>query len=244
MKFTPDNSTHIYSKKVRIGIFSRDIPKGLRWVTLIILVFALVACSPSKRALSGAEGDSQAIGTTGTPPKSSGTAGGAVLNLERNQTYDYQNGSDIQHEVGAIKLDFSKAKEEGFLLVEGTGKTDWTEVTNFPGCSYTAKTEGKVNVTGIFSPDDCMFHLTINTEFSQPTTTYESQDPETCSGSIHFTQTKFSSQIVLDPATSISKETKSMNIRETSIIKLSDLKSDEVNNCFRPVEINRSTPAP
>ncbi len=234
MKFSFDISPRICAIWGQIGIIARQVLKSLRWGTLIILVFGLAACTLPQRASSGGEGSPRTTGTPGTSTSPSGTAGGAVLNLERNQTYDYPNGSDIQHEVGAIKLEFSKAEEEGFLLVEGAGKTDWTEVTNFSGCSYTAKTEGKVSVTGIFSPNDCMFHLTINTVFSQPTTTYQSQDPDICSGSIHFTQTEFSSQVVLDPVASQSKETKSTNIRDITTVKLSDLKSDVVDNCFKP----------
>ncbi len=234
MKYTIDISTRNCTKRSKIGIIASEISMGLRWATLIILVFGLAACKYPQRSSSDAEGSSRGTRSPGTPTSPIGTAGGAILNLDRNQTYDYPNGSDIQHEVGAIKLEFSNGKEEGFLLVEGAGKTDWSEVTNFPGCSYTAKTEGKVSVTGIFSPNDCMFHLTIKTVFSQPTTSYQSQDPETCSGSIHFTQTEFSSKIVLDPVAGQTKETKSTNIRDISTIKLSNLKSDVVDNCFIP----------
>jgi hypothetical protein len=162
-----------------------------------------------------------------------GDAGGATLNLRRDASYDYSTGSDVQTEEGAIPLVFTKSTE-GDLIVEGKGKTDWTEVTTFKGCSYTSKTEGEITVTGLFKEKDCKFHLTIATKFSQPPTTYQDQDPDVCSGSIVFSQTEFSSQIELDPTTSRFTETKEGGWWETTTVKLTDLKSSAVDNCFAP----------
>lgn len=208
-------------------------------LVLIILAITLTACNlPQKKTLSGAQAGNNASEVTDTPTNNA-DAGRATLNLVRNASFDYPNGSDIQSETGAIPLAFSKSTE-GDLIVEGKGKTDWKEVTNFPGCSYTSKTEGKVTVTGIFSLNDCKFHLTIATKFSQPTTTYQDQNTDVCSGSIHFTQTESSSRIELDPTSNRVKETKEENWIEYTTVNLSDLKSDVVQNCFKPEVIEHS----
>lgn len=224
--------------------FCKDHPhitfsgRGLGWMMLIILVLALAACTSSRPGSSGAQAGAS---STGTPdplpsPPADADAGGATLNLNRHAAYEYATGSDVQSETGAIPLKFTKSAE-GDLIVEGQGKTEWVEVTNFSGCSYTSKAEGKITVTGLFTLNDCQFHLTIATKFSQPTTTYQDQSPDQCLGSVKFTQTEFSSQVVLDPATNKSKETKEMNWWEISTVNLSDLKSDVVEKCFAPVEI-------
>ncbi|MFN2146311.1 MAG: hypothetical protein ACK2T7_13235 [Anaerolineales bacterium] len=212
-------------------------------VVLIILVLLLSACSLPRPSSPGASGgsDSSTPGTTITPTASSGDAGGAVLNLNRSVTYNYPTGQDEQKEVGAIPLVFTKSTE-GPLIVEGSGKTEWIEVTNFTGCSYTSKTEGQITVTGLFSKDDCKFHLTIATKFSQPTTSYQSQDPETCSGSVVFSQTEFSSQIVLDPVSGRNKvdADEKAGWYSIAVVTISDLKSDEVEFCFTPEVIKRT----
>jgi hypothetical protein len=209
---------------------------------MIILAIVLAACNlPQKKTLSGA----RVANDSSVTPDQSGTltasadAGGATLNLQRNATFDYSNGSDIQTEEGAIPLVFSKSIE-GDLIVEGKGKTQWKEVTNFPGCSYTSKAEAKITVRGLFTLNDCKFHLTIESEFSQPTTTYQDQNPETCSGGIKFTQTETSSKVELDPATDRFKETKDGSWWEMTTVKLTDLKSDVVENCFKPEVIEHS----
>jgi hypothetical protein len=244
MKFTFNRPTRLSTSMGQIGIVTRKNNGNQVAIMLMltILVISLAACNlPQKKTLSG--GQTGNI-VTDTPDQSgtlipSADAGGAVLNLRRDATYDYPNGSDVQSEAGAIPLVFSKSTE-GDLIVEGKGKTEWTEVTNMPGCSYTSKAEGKITVTGVFSKEDCMFHLTIATKFSQPTTTYQDQNPEVCSGSIHFTQTEFSSQIELDQSSARFKETKEASWWEMTTVKLSDLKSEEVQNCFKPEVIERS----
>ena len=244
MKFTFNHPTRLTNSKGQIGIVTRKIYGNhvAVMLMLIILVISLAACNlPQKKALSGAQAGNIATGTpdpTGTQPTLA-DAGGAVLNLRRDATFDYPNYSDVQSEAGAIPLVFSNSTE-GDLIVEGKGKTEWTEVTNMPGCSYTSKAEGKITVTGVFSKEDCMFHLTIATKFSQPTTTYQDQNPEVCSGAIHFTQTEFSSQIELDQSSARFKETKEASWWEMTTVKLSDLKSEEVQNCFKPEVIEHS----
>jgi len=212
--------------------------RGLGRVLLIILVPVLAACTSTQPVSPGAQAGVSSSSTPDplpTPPESA-DAGGATLNLNRDAAYEYSTGSDVQSEAGAIPLKFTKSTE-GDLIVEGEGKTEWVEVTNFSGCSYTSKAEGKVTVTGLFTKNDCKFHLTISTKFSQPTTTYQDQSPDQCIGSVKFSQTEFSSQIELDPATNRFKETKEKNWWEMTTVKLSDLKSDEVENCFVPEEI-------
>ena len=244
MKFTFETPTRLSTIKEQIGIVSRQTHGKQRVVMLmlVIMAMALAACNlPQKKVLPAAQPGNNASVTPDQSgiPTSSADAGGATLNLVRNATFDYPNGSDVQNETGAIPLVFSKSTE-GDLIVEGKGKTEWTEVTNFPGCSYTSKAEGKITVTGLFSLDDCLFHLTIATKFSQPTTSYQEQDPEVCSGSVKFTQPESSSQIVLDPATDRFKETKEGSWWEMTTVKLSDLKSDVVDKCFKPEVIERS----
>jgi len=241
MKFTFNPLTHITTSKRQTGIVTGETYGSHHAVVLmlIILVIALAACSPpQKKTLSGAQTDNNASGITDTPTNQA-DAGGAVLNLKRNASFDYPTGSDVQSEEGAIPLVFFKSTE-GNLIVEGKGTTEWTEVTNFPGCSYTSKAEGKITVTGVFTKKDCMFHLTIATKLSQPTTTYQDQSPDVCLGGIHFTQTEFSSQIELDPDSDRSKETGDATWWELSTVNLSDLKSEVVQFCFKPVEIKRS----
>ncbi len=231
MKFTHDNITRILSGKGKISINTREKSKVFRGVMLIILVIALAACKSSQQASSG--GDVSARGTSTSDTSStatpSGNAGRAVLNLDRSVTYYYSNGSDSQSEVGAIPLEFSTTSELGDLVVEGAGKTIWTENADFPVCKFTGKAEGKVTVTGIFSVEECMFHLTIATKFSQPTVSNQSGN---CTGSVVFTETEFSSRIELDPESTRFKETKEDGWWETTIVKLSDLKSNAVELCF------------
>ncbi len=74
-----------------------------------------------------------------------------------------------------------------------------------------------------------MFHLTIATKFSQPTVSNQSGN---CTGSVVFTETEFSSRIELDPESTRFKETKKDGWWETTIVKLSDLKSNAVELCF------------
>jgi hypothetical protein len=244
MKFTFKTPTHLSTGKQQNGIVTGQTHRNQRAVMLILVIMAMAleACNlPQKKALPAAQPHNNASVT----PDQSGTltssadAGGATLNLVRNATFDYPNGSDVQNETGAIPLKFSKSTE-GPLIVEGKGKTAWTEVTNFPGCRYTSKAEGKITVTGLFTLEDCLFHLTIATEFSQPTTSYQEQDPEVCSGSIQFTQTESTSRIELDPATDRFKETKEGNWWEITTVNLTDLKSEVVHNCFKPEVIERS----
>jgi len=239
MKFTFNHPTHITTSKRQTGVVAGETYGSHHAVVLmlIILVIALASCSPpQKKSLSGAQADNNASGITDTPTNQA-DAGGATLNLLRHASFDYPAGSDVQSEEGAIQLVFSKSTEEGDLIVEGKGKTEWTEVTNFKGCSYTAKAEGKITVTGIFSEKDCLFHLTIATKFSQPTTTYQDQSSNTCLGGIHFNQTEFSSLIELDPDSDRVKETGDGSWWQLSTVSLSDLKSEVVKMCFKPVEI-------
>lgn len=228
MKFITDNPSYICSGMSQIGTITKKISRGHRGMILIILIIALTACNRPQQASSGAQSGS----STSSTPTPSGTAGGAVLNLERSVDFFLNNGTDIQREVGAIQLKFSKAEEEGFFLVEGTGKTEWLENAVFTGCDLTAKAEGKVIVTGIFNPNDCKFHLNIATDLSQPTT---SANGPNCSGSIVFTNTKFSSDIIVSPDSSYYKETpKAGAWWKVVTIKISDLKNDEIKFCFLP----------
>ncbi len=241
MKFTFGNPKRTCIRQGQKIIPVRQASRVCRWVMLTILIFALAACSYPQQASSGGAGRANSTDTHATTTPSSGDAGGAILNLQRSVTYTYPTGKDEQKEVGAIPLKFFKSTE-GPLIVEGSGKTDWTEVTNFPGCSYTSKTEGKITVTGLFSKEDCKFHLTIATEFSQPTTTYQDQDPDQCLGGIVFSQTEFSSQIVLDPVLGRNKvdADEKSGWYSIALVTISDLKSDEVKNCFIPEVIERS----
>ena len=241
MKFSFNYLPRPTTSKLRSGIVTGEIP-GKRTTAMLIMVmlaFALAACNlPQKKTLSGAQAGNNASKVTDTPTTNA-DAGSATLNLRRDYSFDKSTQSDVQTEAGAIPLVFSKSTE-GNLIVEGKGKTDWTEVTKIPGCSFTAKAEGKITVTGIFSLDDCLFHLTIATKFSQPTTTYQDQDPEVCSGSIQFNQPKSSSRVELDPNTNRFKETKETSWWEMTTVSLSDMKSDVVQNCFKPEVIEHS----
>lgn len=234
MKFTFDDPTHLNWGKSLMGI----IANVCQMMLMIALVFVLAACNLPRPNSSGVGSVSSKTGTpitnTSTP---SSDAGGAVLNLERSVTYDYSSGSDFQQEVGAIPLKFSKTTEDGDLVVEGTGKTKWTEKTDLPKCKYTVQAEGAVTVTGIFSKEDCLFHLTIATKLSQPVTTYT--ESGNCTGSVVFSQTEFTSRIELSPDSSRNKEV--TNAKEgwwqVSSVKLTDLKSDPVKFCFLPEKL-------
>jgi hypothetical protein len=202
---------------------------------LLILVSALAGCNLPQPGSPGAGGSGSATNTPNPliTPTTGGDAGGATLNLRRDASYEYSTGSDVQSEEGAIPLVFTKSTE-GDLIVEGKGVTEWSEVTTFEGCSYTSKAEGEITVTGLFKEADCKFHLTINTKFSQPTTTYQDQNTDVCSGSVQFSQTEFSSQIELDPTNSRFTEKKEGSWWETTTITLTNLKSEVVDKCFAP----------
>ena len=58
---------------------------------------------------------------------------------------------------------------------------------------------------------------------------------------IHFSETEFSSQIELDPFTDRFKNSITNGWWETTTVKLTELKSDVVTNCFVPDVIVRST---
>jgi hypothetical protein len=231
MKFPLNDLTCIYSGKGQTVINTRESSNVFRTVMLIITVIALAACSRPQQASSSLDDSARGASTSDTnlTPTSSGSAGEAVLNLERSVMYFYSTGSDSQREVGAIPLQFSTTTELGDLIVEGAGKTIWTENADFPACKFTGKAEGKVTVTGLFSVEDCMFHLTIATKFSQPTVSNQSGS---CTGSIVFSETEFSSQIELDPESTRFKETKKDGWWEVTTVKLSDLKSNAVDLCF------------
>jgi len=234
MKINFVNLTRLKSGKGINGIITRKTLIDRRMLMLFILVFALAACTRPQQASSGAGRSDRSSGTSvpSSTPTPSGDAGGAILNLERSVTFYYPNGSDFQSEVGAIKLEFFKSTE-GDLIVEGAGKTEWTEIADLPDCKFTGKAEGKVVVYGLFTKKDCKFHLTIATKFSQPTTSNQSAN---CTGLIVFSETEFSSQIVLDPTTGRFIETKNQKEAwwEVVSVTLSDLKSDEVKFCFTP----------
>jgi len=231
--------TSIYSGKSQTKTIIREIPRIFQWVMLIILIIALAACNRPQRASSGAVGDAGVTGTPGTPIPP-GDAGGAVLNLQRKREYRDPNGTDTQRELGAVPLVFSNTVE-GHLVVEGTGKIVWTEKAEFPVCGFTAKADVAVTVKGLFSLEDCKFHLTIDTKYSPPVTSNQSPD---CTAPIHFTETEFSSQIELDPKTGRSKDSIINGWWEISNVMLTDLKSDVVTNCFVPEVIHRSTATP
>ncbi len=228
MKISLNDLTRTYKGMGKASINSRENSKIFRNVMVFILVVALAACSRPQQASSGVDGSAGGSDPNSTPT-TSGNAGEAVLNLQRELKYYYSPGTDIQTEVGAIPIKFTTTTETGDLIVEGTGKTIWTEIADLPKCKFTATAEGKVTVTGIFSVEDCKLHLTIATKLSQPTTTNQSAE---CSTSIVFSQTEFSSQIVLDPQANRFNEIKHDGWWGGSNIKLSDLKSNAVNLCF------------
>lgn len=244
MKITLDNIACFYSGKGQSRSIIREILGVCRGLILIILVIALVACNRPQQASSGG-GDNVVTSTPATPAPLK-DAGGAVLNLERNRSYDDQNGSDIQREVGTIPLVFSFSNE-GPLIVEGTGKLEWTEQANYSYCGFTAKADGTVLVTGLFHFEDCKFDLGITTKYSQPTTSNQAAD---CTYSLVFSETEFYSQIELYPFSGGFKESMTDGWWTVSTVKLSDLKSDAVQNCevgeliFTPEVISLSTQTP
>lgn len=238
MKTSYEDPIRYHSIKGQVGMISATISIVCRLGLLIMLVFVLTGCNLPRPNSSAAGGVPVKTGTTiANTPAPSSDAGSAVLNLERSVTYYYSNGSDFQQEVGAIPLKFSLTKEDGDLVVEGTGKTKWTETTDLPACKYTAQAEGKVTVTGKFSKEDCLFHLTITTVFSQPVTTYTQSG--NCTGSVVFSQTEFTSQIELNQDTGRLKDL--TNNKEgwwqVSSVTLTDLKSDAVKLCFTPEKL-------
>jgi hypothetical protein len=239
MKISYKDPIRYHSVKVQVGMITTMITRVCRIALLITFVIALAACNlprpNSSAAVSVASETGTPITNTSTP---SSDAGGAVLNLERSVTYYYSNGSDFQQEMGKIPLVFSKAEEENYLLVEGTGKTKWTEKTDLPKCKYTVEADSAVTVTGIFSKEDCLFHLTITTKLSQPVTTYT--ETGNCTGSVVFSQTEFISRIELSADASRNKEV--TNEKEgwwqVSSVKLTDLKNEEVRLCFTPQKLD------
>lgn len=231
--------TRSYSDKGQIGFITRDISITCRWVMLILLIIVLAACNRPQRASSGAVGGANSTGTPGTPIPG-GDAGGATLNLERNRITHDPNGTDTQGEKGTIPLVFSTTTE-GELIVEGSGKIVWSEKAEFPVCYFTAKADGTVFIRGLFTMADCKFHLTIETKYSQPTTSNQSPD---CTTSIQFSETEFSSQVELDPFSGRFNDSITNAWWETSSVTLTDLKSDQVTNCFVPEVIKRSTATP
>ena len=241
MKMSYKDPIRYHSVKGQVGMISATISSVCRLVLLVILVFVLPGCNLPRPKSSAAGGVPIKTGTPiANTPAPSSDAGSAVLNLERSVTYYYPNGSDFQQEVGKIPLVFSKAEEKNYLLVEGTGKTKWTEKTDLPKCKYTVEADSAVTVTGIFSKEDCLFHLTIATKLSQPVTTYT--ETGNCTGSIVFSQTEFTSRIELSPDASRNKEI--TNEKEgwwqVSSVKLTDLKSDAVKFCFIPEVIQKN----
>ncbi len=238
MKISYKDPIRYHSVKVQVGMISVTISRVCRLGLLIMLVFVLTGCNLPRPNSSAAGGVPSETGTpianTTTP---SSDAGGAILNLERSVTYHYSNGSDFQQEMGAIPLKFSLTTEDGDLVVEGSGKTKWTEKTDLPGCKYTVEADSAVTVTGIFSKEDCLFHLTIATKLSQPVTTYT--ETGNCTGSVVFSQTEFTSRIELSPDGSRNKEitNKEEGWWQVSSVKLTDLKSDPVKYCFLPEKL-------
>ena len=238
MKLIFTDLNHYDLGKVQIGMITTMITRVCRMALLITFVIALAACNLPRPNSTGAVGVASETGTpianTTTP---SSDAGGAILNLERSVTYHYSNGSDFQQEMGAIPLKFSLTTEDGDLVVEGSGKTKWTEKTDLPGCKYTVEADSAVTVTGIFSKEDCLFHLTIATKLSQPVTTYT--ETGNCTGSVVFSQTEFTSRIELSPDGSRNKEitNKEEGWWQVSSVKLTALKSDPVKYCFLPEKL-------
>ena len=227
MKCIFDNPTRIYSSKGQLGIISRVIPRSRRGVILmlIILEIASVSCSRPQQASSGGKGGTQA---TGTPVSSTpiGNAGGAVLKLERYALFF--NGQDEQHEVGAIQLKFSETTE-GPLVVEGTGKTEWSEITTFPNCSYKVKTETTVTVYGLYDLEICEFSLTINVKFPPSATSYENTGA--CDGTINFNNQVSSEVIKLHPPFSRSNNSpENSGWWQTSQVEITDITNDKVKN--------------
>ena len=227
MKFTFDNLTHTYPSKSHIGIIDKKISRGRRGLMLILifLVIVLSACSRPKQGTSGAIGGAGATGTPGTPTPS-GNAGGAVLNLERSAFF--QGGDDFQREVGTIQLDFSETME-GHLVVEGTGKTVWTEDSKVANCTYKIKTEGTVTVYGLYNVDNCKFELSIDVKLPPSATTYDNSG--ICGGTIVFNNRESSSQIKLSKPYASSKETPPGGWWQISTVKITDIKSDKVTDC-------------
>ena len=225
------------------------LPSICRGLILILLVFALAACNLSEKSSSGGGGSSGGgDGVTITPPKptSPQNAGTAVLNMKRIRSYDDPNGSDTQEEIGTVPLVFSPS-EEGPLIVEGKGKIQWTEKADYKTCGFTAKADGTVFVRGLFYFTTCKFDLTLDINYSQPTTSDQSPD---CTYSVVFSQTEFTSKIELDPF--ITREIHSMpnDVWDISTVKLTDLKSEPVQTCkvedfsFSPEVIHQSTKTP
>jgi hypothetical protein len=239
MKLLMNDPTRYDSGKVQVGMITTTITRVCRIALLIIFVSALAACNLPRPNSSAAGGITSSTRTPfANTPTTSSDAGGAVLNLERSVTYSYSDGTDFQQEIGAIPLKFFLTTEGGDLVVEGTGKTKWTEKTDLPKCKYTVEAEGAITVTGIFSKEDCLFHLTIATKLSQPVTTYT--ETGNCTGSVVFSKTEFTSRIELSPDSSRNKEV--TNAKDSwwvvSSVKLTDLKSDPVKFCFLPEKLD------
>ncbi len=227
MKFIFDKASQIYSSKGQ----TRVIPGSRRglMLMLIFLIIVLSACSRPQQATSGVKsggGGARATGTPGTPTPS-GNTGGAVLNLERSALF--HSGDDFQREVGTIQLKFSETTE-GHLVVEGTGKTVWTEDSKIANCSYKVKTEGTVTVTGIYNVDYCKFELRIHVKLPPSATSYDNSG--VCGGTIVFNNRESSSQIELSKPYTSSKEIKQDGWWQTSTVKMTDIKSDEVTGCL------------
>jgi hypothetical protein len=241
MKFTFDNLTRTYSSKGQIGMIDRKVSKDRRGVMLILitLVISLVACNRPQQSSSGSNISSNATstpGSTGTQTPS-GYAGGAVLNLER-WAYFF-GGDDEQHEVGAIQLKFSESTEEN-LIVEGTGKTVWTENSRIPNCSYKVKTEGTVTVTGIYDTGECKFDLRINVKLPPSANSYDNSG--NCGGTIIFNNPESSERIILNKPYSRSNEITG-GWWQTSNVKVTNISSNIVTGClaFTPEVIPKST---
>jgi hypothetical protein len=244
MKITYDNISSFHSDKGQRGVFIKGGLGGCRYVLPIILVCALAACNASQKA-SSSGGDNIASSASTTPgtPAPTEDAGGAVLNLRRDRTWE----NDLQYEEGTVPLVFSPSIE-GPLLVEGTGKIVWKEEAKYDYCGFTARADGKVTVHGLFYFETCKFSLSITINYSQPTTSDQTAD---CTYSIVFSETEFTSRIELDPFSPHEKVSMTNDdVWTVSTVTLSDLKSAAVQNCkpsdliFTPDVITNSTQTP
>ena len=215
----------------------------LRWILLIALAILLASCNtPQKTSPSGNNGApsantgpaAQIMVTPTVPP------GTAVFNYERNIIHDDPNGSNIQKEVATIPLVFSYSTE-GPLIVEGSGKINWTDVAKYPVCGFKASADGTMQVSGLFYSESCTFSLRLTYKYSQPTTYDQSPD---CNYPLHFDQTEFSTSIHLDTSHAYSNEVKQMNYWDMTTARITNLKSSPIELCFAPEVINRSTPTP
>ena len=250
MKTALNNPTSIQAGKKQSEIFNRNIAKICQGFTLIVLVFALAACNLPQKDSSGGGGSSggssgdgiRTLGKTASPKD----AGTAVLNMKRIRSYDDQNGSDTQEDVGTVPLVFSTSKE-GPLIVEGIGKIEWTEKASYTWCGFTAKADGTVSVKGLFYFTTCKFDLTLTINYSQPTTSDQSPD---CTHSVVFSKTEFTSKIELDPFSTREIHSMPNDVWDISTVKLTDLKSEQIQTCkaddftFSPEVIEQSTKEP